>query len=73
MSDHADASVYLRVQPQDVNFVNRIFDGCEYLGVVTTLEPIGGLLVIRATPDTRLEALDILAHLPVPWQFVEKV
>lgn len=68
-----DASIYLRVQPQDVNFVNRIFEGCEYLGVVTTLEPKGGLLVIRATPDTRLEALDILAHLPVPWQFVEKV
>ena len=68
-----DASIYLRVQPQDVNFVNRIFEGCEYLGVVTTLEPKGGLLVIRATPDTRLEALDIVAHLPVPWQFVEKV
>ena len=73
MTEYADASIYLRVQPQDVNFVNRIFEGCEYLGVVTTLEPKGGLLVIRATPDTRLEVLDILAHLPVPWQFVEKV
>lgn len=68
-----DASIYLRVAPRDVNFVNRIFEGHEYLGVVTTLEPKGGLLVIRATADTRQEALEVLAHLPVPWQFAEKV
>lgn len=30
--------VYFRVAPKDMTFVNRIIEGCGYLGVVTALD-----------------------------------
>ena len=51
-------------------FICKIFEGFEHLGVVTTLDRSQGLLVIRATPDTRLEVLAIVSHLPLPYRLV---
>lgn len=66
------AAVFIRVAPRDVNYVNRIMEGYEYLGVVTTVDKAGGVLAVRATPDTAAEVRAILAHLPVALEFIDQ-
>lgn len=70
MSD--DGAVYIRVNPRNVNFINQIMEGYEYLGVITTLDRQEGLLVVRATPDTAPLVRAILADLPIPVAFVHR-
>lgn len=68
-----DASaVFVRINPRDVNFVNRVMEGHEYLGVVTTVDRERGILAVRATADTAADVRVILARLPVPVEFIEK-
>lgn len=66
-----DAAVFIRVAPGDVNYVNRIMEGYEYLGVVTTVDKAAGLLAVRATADTVADVRSILAKLTVPLEFVK--
>ena len=61
--------ILIRVNPCDVNYINRIMEGYEYLGVVTTIDRLQGLLLIRTTPDTMDEASRILRAIPVPIAF----
>ncbi|CVK19626.1 DUF4911 domain-containing protein [Sporomusa sphaeroides] len=63
--------ICIQVEPKDVNFVNRIMEGYEYLGVVSTLDRKAGILIIRATPDTVGDVREILAHLPIEVQYIE--
>ncbi|MDT8901051.1 DUF4911 domain-containing protein [Anaeroselena agilis] len=65
-------TIYIRVEPRDVNFVNRIMEGHEYLGVVTTVDKARGILAVRATTDTAAAARAILGRLPVLVEFLEK-
>jgi len=65
-----DDAVYVKVRTRDINYVNRIMEGYEYLGLVSTLDRQEGLLVIRVTPDTRHDVETILAKLPVPVQII---
>lgn len=68
-----DASaIFIRVDPRDVNFVNRVMEGHEYLGVVTTVDRKEGILAVRATPDTAAAARAVLARLPVAVAFIDK-
>ena len=62
-------SIRIRIEPCNVNYVNRIMEGYEYLGVVTTLDRSAGLLMIRVTPDTDDEVRRILTDLPVEIEF----
>ena len=64
--------IYLRVQPSQINYINRIMEGYEYLGVVTTLSKTEGILVIRVTPDTVTEVRYILANLSLDIEYVDK-
>jgi len=57
--------VRIRIDPKEINFVNQLFEGYEYLGVFTTIRPAEGLAMIRCTPDTLPEVMTILQHLPV--------
>ena len=34
-----DSRVYIEIAPGDVNYVNRIMEGYEYLGILTTIDP----------------------------------
>jgi hypothetical protein len=63
--------IYFKIQTRDVNYVNQIMEGYDYLGVVSTVDRTQGLLVLRATPDTTAEARDILARLPIDLEFVD--
>lgn len=57
--------VYFRVAPKDMTFVNRIIEGCEYLGVVTALNGKKGIGFVRTTADTAGETRDVLRALPI--------
>ncbi|WP_277292882.1 DUF4911 domain-containing protein [Veillonella montpellierensis] len=58
-----DDAVYCRINIRDTNYVNRIIEGYEYLGVMTTLDASTGLTVIRTTKDTRSVVIQILKSL----------
>ncbi len=54
--------VYISLDPADTNAVNRIIEGYEYVGVVTTVVP--GVAVVQTTASTRPLALEIFRTLP---------
>ena len=55
-----DSRVYIEIAPSDVNYVNRILEGYEYLGVLTTINPKRATCVIHSTEDTRKEVIEVL-------------
>lgn len=63
MKDLEDTAVYIEIDPSDVNYINRIIEGYEYLGILTTLDPKGATCRINSTADTRDMVIDILTHL----------
>lgn len=62
--------LYIQIQPQDINYVNRIMEGYEYLGMVTTLDRRSGILRIRCTSDTKPEAASVLENLSISLRFL---
>ncbi|BBB92900.1 MAG TPA: DUF4911 domain-containing protein [Methylomusa anaerophila] len=68
-----DCSIMIRVEPRDVNFVNQIMEGYEYLGVVSTINRAEGILVVRVTPDTVNDVRRILSTLPINVKDVKDV
>lgn len=46
-----DNRVYIEIAPGDVNYVNRIMEGYEYLGILTTIDPRRATCCINATAD----------------------
>ena len=55
--------LYFHIDPKHTNYVNRILEGYEYVGVMTSLDKTGRCMV-RCTPDTRSLAIEILSSLP---------
>ena len=48
--------------PNHTNFINRIIEGYEYLGVMTSVDA-SGRCMLRCTPSTRPLALEVLSSL----------
>lgn len=61
--DKEDSRVYIEIPPEEVNYINRIIEGYEYLGILTTLNPHRATCQINSTKDTRDTVIDILTHL----------
>lgn len=61
-----DDRVYIKVNPRDVNYVNRILEGYEYLGVLTTIDKKLGTCIVNSTADTRDEVILLLTRLDCP-------
>ena len=55
--------LYFHIDPKHTNYVNRILEGYEYVGVMTSVDKTGRCMV-RCTPDTRSLAIEILLRLP---------
>ena len=55
--------VYFQIDRSQTNYVNRILEGYEYVGVMTTVNT-EGLCMIRTTESTRELAKEILQSLP---------
>lgn len=62
--ENEDTRVYIEIPPSEVNYVNRIIEGYEYLGVLTTLDAKRATCQINSTADTRDIVIDVLTHLP---------
>ena len=56
--------VYFQIDRSQTNYVNRILEGYEYVGVMKTVNT-EGLCMIRTTESTRELAKEILQSLPV--------
>ena len=59
-----DTRVYIEIPPEEVNYITRIIEGYEYLGVLTTLHAKRATCQINSTRDTRDTVIDVLTHLP---------
>ena len=57
-----DSYLHFYIDPKNVNFINRILEGYEYVGVMTSVDNRGHQM-IRCTPDTRDLATNILRSL----------
>lgn len=58
-----DTRVYIEIPPEAVNYINRIIEGYEYLGILTTLDPKRATCQINSTADTRDTVINVLMHL----------
>lgn len=66
-----DSRVYIEIPPSEVNYVNRILEGYEYLGVLTTINPKRAICMIWSTEDTREEVIFLLSKLKnIPIRFL---
>lgn len=57
--------IKIQIDPKDINFFNRIMEGYEYLGTVSTLDKKAGIVAVRTTPDLYEEVIDIIDHLEI--------
>ncbi|HEX3011733.1 MAG TPA: DUF4911 domain-containing protein [Syntrophomonadaceae bacterium] len=64
--------IYAEVAPDKIDMLGKLIESFDNLGILSTLDPTRGLVVIRVTPDTFLEVKKILAHLPFPITVMEK-
>ena len=58
-----DTRVYIEIPPEAVNYINRIIEGYEYLGILTTLDPKRATCQINSPADTRDIVIDVVTHL----------
>lgn len=61
--DIENEAVYIEISPHDVNYINRILESYEYLGVLTTVDVKRAVCCIHSTGDTREEVIEILQSL----------
>ena len=54
---------YIEVPPHMVNYINRIIEGYEYLGVLTTINAKRATCVVHTTKDTKEIAIAVLKSL----------
>ena len=55
--------LYIEVPPHMVNYINRIIEGYEYLGVLTTINARRATCVVHTTKDTKEIAIAVLKSL----------
>ena len=56
--------IWLTLHGSQIHYVNRILEGHEYLGVLTTFDGKSGLARIRTTEDVLKDVCAVLDHLP---------
>lgn len=56
--------IYARIDPGNIDFLTKIIEAYDNLGVVSTIDQWEGQVIIRVTSDTYAEVMDILQNLP---------
>jgi len=56
--------IYGVVSPDCIDMLTKLIEAHDNLGIVSTLDQTTGRVVVRVTPDTWAEVMDILQHLP---------
>ncbi len=64
--------VKIKIDPKYINFFNRIMEGYEYLGTVSTINNKEGIVIVRATPDTFKEVEEVITNLPFHYSLIEE-
>ena len=57
-----EAYVFFHLAPKHINYINRIIEGYEYLGVMTSVDT-SGRCMLRCTPSTKPLAIEVLTSL----------
>ena len=57
-----EAYVFFHIDSKHTNFINRIIEGYEYLGVMTSVDT-SGRCMLRCTPSTKPLAIEVLTSL----------
>ena len=57
-----EAYVFFHLEPKHTNYINRIIEGYEYLGVMTSVDT-SGRCMLRCTPSTNPLAIEVLTSL----------
>lgn len=55
---------------EKIGFVGWIFEGYEFVGIVSTIDHTTGEIVVRTTEDLYQEAYDILTNMPFAVQII---
>ncbi len=58
------SEVWLHLYGPQIHYLNRILEGHEDLGVLTTIDAKAGIARIRTTPDLFEDLISLLGHLP---------
>lgn len=66
-----ESYVYFKISPTQTNYVNRILEGYEYLGVMTTVDRDAGICMVRSTVDTAPLVRQVLGSLAIDLTFLE--
>jgi putative protease len=56
--------ISLLLPPASIDILSRILESHDNLGMVSTLDPERGEVLIRVTSETYPEVMEILKHLP---------
>ncbi|MGI5892336.1 MAG: DUF4911 domain-containing protein [Bacillota bacterium] len=62
--------ILVQVEPNDIDFFNKLIEGYDNLAMVTTLDAKIGKVVLWVTEHTKKDILAILKCLPIPVKFL---
>ena len=57
------STIYAKVAPERIADVNWIMEGYEHLALVSTIDHQEGIILLRGTPDTYNDVLEIAANI----------
>lgn len=66
-----DSILYVELEPSKIIDINRIFEGYEYLALVTTVDRQRAVVKLRGTPDTMRDVREVVMHLPFSAKILE--
>jgi hypothetical protein len=66
-----DTRILIRIQPKDIDYLNKIIEAYDGLGLVHTLDRKAGIVAVHVTPDTAEDVRDIIANLRIQVDFIE--
>ena len=58
--------IFARVSPDCIDMLTKFVEAYDNLGIVSTIDQASGRVVIRVTPYTWQEMMEILDNLPLP-------
>ena len=65
------STIYARVAPERIADVNWIMEGYEHFALVSTVDSSEGIILLRGTPDTYNDVLDIIENMPFQVEIIE--
>jgi len=61
--------IIARIAPDRIDMLTKLVEAYDNLGIVSTLDQSAGMVIVRVTPDTREEMMEILLNLPFEISF----